>query len=185
MKSIVDLLFESKMLKEIPRTGYHFLGAGKESVAEHCFSATFIAYVMCRLEPAADPLRLVFMCLVHDLAEARTGDLNYVQKRYVTADEEKAINDATRSLPFGEEIRSLTDEFRRQETLEAKLAHDADQLSFILDLKSIADRGAKTPEKWLPYVVDRLKTDLGRKLAQSITERDWDAWWIENYTEDS
>ena len=46
MKKIANLLFEAKILKEIPRSGYHFLGAGKESVAEHSFSTTFIAYVM-------------------------------------------------------------------------------------------------------------------------------------------
>ncbi len=184
MKAIADLLFEVKMLKEIPRAGYHFLGTGKESVAEHCFSTTFIAYVMARMTPEADPLRLISMCLVHDLAEARTGDLNYVQKKYVRADEAKAIADATVKVPFGHDIKGLLEEFNGQKTLEAKLAHDADQISFILDLKSLSDTGAKTPEKWLPFVVNRLKTDLGKKLAAAITIRNWDDWWIKGYTED-
>jgi putative hydrolase of HD superfamily len=35
MKNIANLLFEAKMLKEIPRSGFHFLGSGKESIAEH------------------------------------------------------------------------------------------------------------------------------------------------------
>ena len=183
MKAIVDLLFETKMLKEIPRAGYHFLGTGSESVAEHCFSATFIAYVMAHLQPGADALRLVTMCLVHDLAEARTGDLNYVQKKYVKADEKKAIADATGKLPFKSDIKELVEEFNRQETMEAKLAHDADQISFILDLKSLSDKGGKTPEKWLPFVINRLKTGLGKKLAEEITSRNWDDWWIEEYTE--
>ncbi len=34
MKNIANLLFEAKMLKEIPRSGFHFLGSGKESIAE-------------------------------------------------------------------------------------------------------------------------------------------------------
>jgi putative hydrolases of HD superfamily len=34
MENIVKLLFEAKMLNRIPRSGYQFLGAGKESVAE-------------------------------------------------------------------------------------------------------------------------------------------------------
>ncbi len=183
MKAIADLLFESKMLKEIPRAGYHFLGSGKESVAEHCFSATFIAYVMAGMAPGVDALRLISMCLVHDLAEARTGDLNYVQKKYVTANEKKAIADATRKLPFGGDITALIEEFNQQETTEAQLAHDADQLSFILDLKSISDVGGKSPERWLPYVVNRLKTGLGKKLADAIAHRNWDDWWVEDYTE--
>ncbi len=183
MKAIADLLFEAKILKELPRSGFHFLGAGRESVAEHSFSTTFIAWVMSRLEPGVDALKLTAMCLVHDLPEARTGDMNYVQKKYVTVDEQKAVADTTRNLPFGEDITSLIEEFNRQETPEAKLAHDADQLAFILDLKSISDVGSRAPEKWMPVVVNRLKTDLGKRLATAISKRNWDAWWMEEYTE--
>ena len=46
MKRIANLLFEAKMLKEIPRSGYHFLGSGRETVAEHSFMITFIALNM-------------------------------------------------------------------------------------------------------------------------------------------
>jgi putative hydrolase of HD superfamily len=84
MKNIAKLLFEAKMLKEIPRSGFHFLGSGKESIAEHTFSTVFIAYVMSQLEPKVKALKLISMCLVHDLPEARIGDLNTVQKKYVS-----------------------------------------------------------------------------------------------------
>ena len=102
MKKIANLLFEAKILKEIPRSGYHFLGAGKESVAEHSFSTTFIAYVMAQLLPEVDALKLINMCLLHDFPEARIGDLNTVHKKYVTADENQALEDATAGLLFGE-----------------------------------------------------------------------------------
>ncbi|PIP38675.1 MAG: metal-dependent phosphohydrolase, partial [Desulfobacterales bacterium CG23_combo_of_CG06-09_8_20_14_all_51_8] len=59
MKNIAALLFEANILKQIPRSGYHFLGAGKESVAEHSFCATFIAYPMAKMAPEADGLRLI------------------------------------------------------------------------------------------------------------------------------
>jgi putative hydrolase of HD superfamily len=183
MKSIADLLFEAKILKNIPRSGFAFLGAGRESVAEHSFTVAFIAYLMSLMEPQADGRRLVTMCLIHDLPEARTGDLNYVQKKYVFADEQKAISDATRDLPFGDDISGLLAEFNAQQTREAQLAHDADQIAFILDLKTISDVGGKTPEKWLPVVKNRLKTDLGIKLAEAVSERNWDAWWMETYSE--
>ncbi|MEZ4550651.1 MAG: HD domain-containing protein [Desulfobacterales bacterium] len=91
MKNIAALLFEANILKNIPRSGYHFLGASKESVAEHSFCATFIAYVMAMMEPEADSPRSISMCLVRFcLPEARTGDHNYVQKQYVTIDEESS-----------------------------------------------------------------------------------------------
>ena len=78
MKNIVNLLFQAKILKEIPRSGFHFLGVGRESVAEHSFSTTFIAYVLSCILPEVDAYKLICMCLVHDLTEARIGDLNTV-----------------------------------------------------------------------------------------------------------
>ena len=183
MKAIADLLFEAKILKNIPRTGFAFLGAGRESVAEHSFTAAFIAFVMSRMEPEVNGQRLVSMCLLHDLPEARIGDLNYVQKKYVTADDDRAIAAVVENLPFDNDIAELLAEFNGQQTREARLAHDADQLAFILDLKSISDVGGKTPEKWLPVVRKRLKTELGKNLAEAVSTRSWDAWWMETYAE--
>jgi putative hydrolase of HD superfamily len=183
MDRIADLLFEARMLKEIPRSGYHFLGAGKETVAEHSFLTTFIAYVMGRMRPEADRERLTAMCLLHDLPESRTGDLNYVQKRYVEKDEERAVADAVRDLPFGEEMAQLVAEFNEGRTLEARLAHDADQLSFVLDLKALSDVGYRPPEKWLAHIVHRLKTDTGRRMCDVILSTESDRWWLKNYVD--
>jgi putative hydrolase of HD superfamily len=183
MKDIVNLLFEAKMLKSIPRSGYSFLGAGNESVAEHSFSTVFIAYVMSQIESDIDALKLITMCLVHDLAESRTGDLNYVNKNYVTADETKAMHDATRNLPFGHSLAELTREFNSGETKEAKLARDADQLSFILELKALSDIGYEPPKKWLKIILKRLETTTGKKLSKNIMNTKWDDWWLNNYSE--
>ena len=37
MDRIAEFLFETMLLKRVHRTGYQFLGPGKESVAEHTF----------------------------------------------------------------------------------------------------------------------------------------------------
>jgi putative hydrolase of HD superfamily len=183
MKNIANLLFEARILKEIPRSGYHFLGAGKESVAEHSFIITFIAWVMSQIEPNADALRLISMCIVHDLCETRTGDLNALQKQYVKADEKKAVTDQTKDLPFGSSVVELLDEFNEGKTLEAQLAYDADQLAFIVDLKAKADLGITSPVKWLSYVIKRLKTDVGKKIAEDISRTEWDEWWLKNFVD--
>jgi putative hydrolase of HD superfamily len=52
MKNIANLLVEANVLKHIPRSGYHFLCCGRESVAEHTFSATLIAFVMHHGKPS-------------------------------------------------------------------------------------------------------------------------------------
>ena len=183
MKNIANLLFEAKMLKEIPRSGFHFLGSGKESIAEHTFSTTFIAYVMSQLEPDIDALKLISMCLVHDLPETRIGDLNTVHKTYITANEVKAVKDITAGLPFGASIANLIDEFNAGNSPEAKLAHDADQLSLILELKTLSDIGYAPPDKWLPPVLKRLKTEIAKKIARSIMQTNRDDWWLNNYVD--
>ena len=180
MKRIAKLLFEAKILKEIPRSGYHFLGAGKESVAEHSFSATFIAYVMSQLVPDVDALKLISMCLIHDLPEARIGDLNTVQKIYTNADESKAIEDTIKGLAFGENLAELVQEFRACHSKEAKLAHDADQLALVLELKDLMDIGYKPPKSWIKNVIDRLKTKTGQKIADAIMTTRRDEWWFKN-----
>ncbi len=183
MKKIADLLFEAKILKEIPRSGYHFLGAGKESVAEHSFCTTFIAYVMSQLEPEVDALKLISMCLFHDFPEARIGDLNPVHKCYVTADETKALEDATRGLAFGQNLKGLIQEYNEGRSNEARLAHDADQLALILELKDLMDIGYKPPKSWIENVIDRVKTKTGQKIARAVMETKRDAWWLKAVTQ--
>jgi putative hydrolase of HD superfamily len=177
MKRIADLLFEACFLKNLPRSGYQYLGTGNESVAEHTYSATFIAFVMAQLEPRADAHRLVSMCLVHDLPETRIGDLNYVQKRYLAKDEPKALQDTLKDIPFGDRIEALTTEFEAGETLESQLAHDADQLALLIDLKSLKEIGYQTPDTWLPHVEKRLKTGLGKRLGKAVLQAEHDGWW--------
>ena len=125
MKQLINFLFEVGMLKRTPRTGYQFLGTGRESVAGHSFRTAVIGYALAKQHPDADIPKTVFMCLFHDLHEARTGDHNYVNKQYVTVDEDRAVSDMAEGLGFGDEIISLTDEFNQAETLEARLAKDA------------------------------------------------------------
>ena len=183
MKTIADFLFEGKILKELPRAGYHFLGSGSENVAEHSFMTALIAFAISRIEPEVDKEKVISMALLHDLGEARTGDLNYVQQKYVAINEKKVLSDLTSDLTFGEDIAKLINEFNECKTREAKLANDADQLSFILELKKLQDTGAKSPEKWIAIVMKRLITDTGEKIAQSIISTDWDNWWLNNYSE--
>ena len=183
MKQIANLLFEIRMLKDINRSGYSFLGSGRESIAEHCFTMAFICFSMARLDPEVDGERLVAMALVHDLAEARTGDFNYVQKKYSKTSEERAISHLIRDISFGRDIRSLVEEFNQGETKEARLANDADQISFLLELKKLKDIGSKPSATWIPIVAGRVKTSLGKQILEEVLETQWDEWWMNDYSE--
>jgi len=180
MRNIVNLLFEAGMLKRTPRTGLQFLGTGSESVAEHSFRVTFIGYVLAQIEKDVDETKLIKMCLLHDLHEARTGDLNYMNKKYVKVDEKKAINDLTKTLPFGDDISNSVEEFNSGETKEALLANDADQLDLILMLKENKDLGNKYADEWISFALKRLKTDTAKELAEKILVTDSTHWWFED-----
>jgi putative hydrolase of HD superfamily len=183
MKAVANFLFEVGMLKRTPRSGYQFLGSGRESVAEHCFRTTVIGYVLSLQETGVDPHRTVLLCLLHDLHEARTGDLNYVNKRYVSADEDKALEDMAADLPFGGDIAELVREFNAGESAEARLARDADQLDLILELKEQLDLGNRYASEWLTYALKRLQSPYAREMADQILDTDSTEWWFEKRTD--
>jgi putative hydrolase of HD superfamily len=148
-------------------------------VAEHICRTVYIGYVLGAMVDGADTDRLVKMCLFHDLAETRTGDLNYVNKKYVIVDEERALEDACRELPFGDEIQALFREFNAGRSLEARLARDADQLELLLLLRECQNLGNRYSADWIPITIKRLNTAAGIELAHAILGTDWNSWWFE------
>lgn len=183
MEALVNFLFEVGMLKKTPRTGYQFLGSGQESVAEHSFRTTIIGYILSLRESGVDPMKTTLMCLFHDLHEARTGDHNYVNKRYITIDEESAVRDLAQRLSFGDSIIALTEEFNASRSREARIARDADQIDLILELKGQLDLGNKYAKEWLSYAVKRLQTENARELARNILDTDSTEWWFDKDTD--
>ena len=93
MQRLTDFLNEVGMLRHTPRSGYKFLGSGRETVAEHSHRTAVIGYALAQ-KTGADAARTVMLCLFHDLPEARTGDFNYVNRLYDTSRERDALEDA-------------------------------------------------------------------------------------------
>lgn len=180
MDSIADFLFEVGMLCKTPRSGYQFLGSGRESVAEHVLRTVFIGYALCKLNASLNELRVLKMCVLHDLPEARTGDMNYVNKKYVKVDEAKAVRELTEGLFFGDDIRRAIEEFNAKETQESKIARDADQIALILQLKEYGDLGNKYSDEWIKYALQRLYTEEGKELAARIIQTDSTHWWFKD-----
>jgi len=178
MDTIANFLFEVGMLSRTPRSGYQFLGSGKESVAEHILRTVFVGYTLCKMDDSLDELRVLKMCVLHDLPEARTGDMNYVNKKYVNVDEEKAVLELTESLFFGKDIKEAIEEFNRKETKESLIARDADQIALILQLKECGDLGNKYSQEWIDFALQRLNTENGKKLSERIINTDSSMWWF-------
>ena len=179
---MAEFLFSAAMLRRTPRSGLQFLGSGRESVAEHVFQTMITGYTLAKMELEGggeiDEKRLLQLCLLHDLLEARTGDLNYVNKKYLEVDEAGALADMCRPLFFGAEMAELVKEFEQKESREAQLAADADQLALIVLVKEQHDLGNPYARKWLTVARQRLLTESGRALAKSLHESDWASWWF-------
>ncbi len=179
MSQSANYLFEVGMLNSTPRSGFAFLGSGHQSVAEHSFRMTHVAWLLARLsDEPVDTSHLLQLVMFHDLPEARTGDFNYVHHKYDLTDDDKLHADLARDLPFGDVIVGLIREFEARATPEARLANDADQIELLLMLKEQQDLGNPRAVDWIPSALARLKTDAGRRLAQEVLSTASDAWWF-------
>jgi putative hydrolase of HD superfamily len=84
-----------------------------------------------------------------------------------------------RDLPFADELDALLTEYRDERTHESIVAHDADQLELLLLLVEKRDAGVPSTDDWVPFVLQRLRTDAGRGLAQAILDGDSSRWWFD------
>lgn len=177
---MADFLFEIGMLKKTPRTGYRFLGAEGESVAEHSFRTAVIAYTLAHMHGGVEPANVALMALFHDTPEARTGDLNYVYKKYNQTDEQAAAADLTRGLPFEDDLSNMLHAFRQGASVEAQLARDADQLDLLCDLVIEKERNNPQADDWITVLLKRLTTEQGQTLATAIQNTRSEQWWFAN-----
>ncbi len=177
-KAIINFLFEVGILSKTPRSAFYFLGSGQQSVSEHISRTVYIGYVLSILDGKVDSAKVIQMCLLHDLAETRTSDLNYVHQKYTISDEHKAIEDLAATLPFGEDILKILREYAARQSREAILAKEADRLEWILTLKEQVDIGNSRAKTWIPSAVKRLKTKIAKDLAKDIVKTNSDDWWF-------
>ena len=174
-----DFVFETGIHSKTPRSGFWFLGSGSQSVAEHLFHTTMIAYALAYLEPKADKSKIILMSLFHDIGEGRTSDHNYVHQRYGRLAEAEAVADIAKSVPFGREIIELFKEEQAKKTLEARLVKDADQLEWIATLRGEEEKGNSKAKKWIIIAMKRLKTKAAKKLGKVLITTHPDSWWFD------
>lgn len=171
-KKITDLLtflHRSRALEEEER--YHSsLRAHKNTVADHSWRLALMALVIgreCKVQ--LDVNRAVDLALMHDLAEAKTGDIDaydQAQKGKAlleskAAMEESAMREMTDDLPFGDWIYSLWREFEDGKTAEAKFIKALDKIEGFLH---IAEVGVAA------YVPKEFHADYATKAVEAFDE---------------
>ncbi len=187
---LADFLFEVGTLRRINRSHRQNLlvNDDTDNIASHSFRVTWIGWHLAKLE-GADPHKVTMMCLLHDLGEARSNDMNWIHKRYVTVHDDEITEEQLGTLPFPE-LKELVQEYSARQSLEAKVAKDSDNLDQILLLKEYEWQGNQEAARWLRgdeakdgrHRLDRLYTKAGRALGEAIYAREPSKWWEDLWT---
>ncbi len=182
LEQVAHYLFEIGHLKRLRRSGWWRMGVDSpESVAEHTFRTAIIGYVLATLE-GADPERTASICLFHDVAEARIGDVSWLARRYLASAQEAegfAFREQVGHLPqsLAQSILGLFEEKERQSSREAQLARDADLLECLLQAQEYAAQGYAKGMEWAQMCRDGLHSESARALADLCLQVDPGAWF--------
>lgn len=142
INDVLLFLRRSKNLETVERYNSS-LRAHKNTVAEHSWRLALMALVIgteCKVRVDID--RAIMLALLHDLAEAKTGDLDAVDQvnggqRAINnkrEKEEEAMHEMTDDLPFGDWIYSLWRESEDKLTVEAKFVKALDRIEGFLHI---------------------------------------------------
>ncbi len=154
--SIIQFLTELMRLKSVPRIGWLLRGVRDvESVASHSFGVAVIAMLLAdrarQRGMVVDGERVLRMALMHDLTEARTGDLPSTIKKYFG---KKNVKDADAMIaeemlaPLGEPYLALWREYEHRDCIESKLVKAADKLDLLLQSLEYEKGGARSLQEF-------------------------------------
>lgn len=122
-------------LKTIRRTGWTNSGIRPaESVADHSFRVAFMAMLLAE-GMGLDPLRLMQMSLIHDLAEAKVGDITPfcgISREEKRQREQAALTELFGDMDGGKYWLNLWIEYEEQQTAEAVAVKHIDKLEMAL-----------------------------------------------------
>ena len=133
-RELLEALTVAERLKDTLRHCYTAKGR-RESVAEHSWMMTLMAFFMKDEFPDADINKIIQMCIIHDLGECFTGDIPAFDKTAQDESTEEALLYqwvASLPSPCREEMRALYDEMAALETQEAQIYKALDKLEAVI-----------------------------------------------------
>lgn len=188
LQNLVSFFYEIGTLRKILRAHQQTLFFRDESdnISSHSFRTAFIGYFLAK-ELKADADKVIKMCLLHDIEEARSGDQNWVNKKYIKVFEEEIRKEQLKELPNFEELLNLSKEYQERKTLKAKIAKDADLLDQIFLLKEYEFQGSKEATRWLKGRKESqheklMFTKLAKEIAKEAKKQKPSFWWKNLWT---
>ena len=190
IKKVTNFLYEVGSLRMIPRGHRQSLGIDDvaDNIASHSHRVSVIGYLLAKME-GANPDRVALMCILHDVPETRSGDQNWIHKRYVSVDERKIAEDQYSGNIFSDFLK-IHDEYNKRESIESKVAKDADMIDQLLLLKEYEWRGHKEATVWINGKGkstghkdrNKLSTESAKILLDNILNTNPGEWWENCYS---
>ncbi len=160
-------------LAELERKGFKLRGVEEpESIMEHSFRVALLALVLHkRLEVNLE--KLVSLALVHDLAEAITGDItpfDGVDKEEKIEKEERAFREICSNLPEEERewLMSLHTELKLKKTPEAKILKQIDKLDMAYKALVYRSRGYEHMQEFITEAEKSISNDVLRNILEVL-----------------
>ena len=183
-RELIEALSVAERLKDTTRHCYTTKGR-HESVAEHSWMMTLMAFFMKNEFPEADIDKIIKMCIIHDLGECFTGDIPTFAKTKEHEDrEELLLTNWIKSLPetTRDEMISLYNEMEERQTVEAKIYKAIDSLEALIqhNFSDISTWSENEYKLNLTYANDRvsfseylsiLREEIRKDTIKKITDK--------------
>ena len=165
---MISVLLELQRLKRLDRTGWVLRGQppGAESVAAHSYGVALVAMLLADEMRARgvemDVGRVLRIAVLHDLAEARTGDMPRTMAEYYGAEarreaERAAFGDVMRGLaPERAEVYGeLHGDYEERASVEARVVKAADVIDLLAQALAFERAGARGLDEFWEGVAAR------------------------------
>ena len=138
----LDALKEALGLKDVVRAGWVLAGVkNPESVAAHSWGMALLAIELC--PPELDLARVLTLCVLHDLAEVRVGDIT---PHDGVSREEKHRRESEAIQAFGMNAISAFEEYEAQVTPESQFVKRLDKMDMALQAEIYEAQGLDLSE---------------------------------------
>ena len=158
-QAVLDFIEEVGILKNLPRTGWRFRGIkDAESVADHCYRVSLLSMILADVLTEQDiPLdveKVMRIALLHEVAEARIGDLPFPALKYISEEVKAAAERAAVESMFEsfgslqQKYIQLWEEFEAGTSIEGKLVRAADKLELMIQVLEYEKIGYRSLDKF-------------------------------------
>ncbi len=183
------MLKEIYRIKSVKRSGWIKRGIqNPESVADHTLGAFLLGKF---LLPERQSIKgyskstILEMLLIHDLAEAYTGDLLPEEKSEKKISEEEStmeyislfgsyaeVEGPHQNIPDQSSTLQRWKEFKSQSTINAQIAKDIDKVEALFQLYSYQEDGQEVQDfsDWEREILKAVQTDQGKEVLGAVME---------------